>query len=168
MLQMLERNKKIKAWPERFQDTDKQFDVIITCEERCYDIVCEGLKGKYYTFIFLLWWSLWWLELVNSNKNDNKAVYVVNFDIKDNHEDATIGGRSILQLAQSVQKITLFYILLSLSLSMIYILLVSSWRKVKTWIQNSRKLLPSFRKNLLFLSYIVFVFTNLKYLLTNN
>lgn len=42
LLQMLERNLRIKEAPERFQDSSDKFDLIITCEERCYDIVCEG------------------------------------------------------------------------------------------------------------------------------
>lgn len=39
---MLDRNKRIKAMPERFQDTSKQFDVIFTAEERIYDAVIES------------------------------------------------------------------------------------------------------------------------------
>ena len=40
---MLERNKRIKAMPERFQDTSEEFDVIFTVEERIYDAVLEGV-----------------------------------------------------------------------------------------------------------------------------
>lgn len=42
VLQMLDRNRKIKSHPERFQNTEKQFDIIFTCEEKCFDAVCEG------------------------------------------------------------------------------------------------------------------------------
>lgn len=49
LIHMLERNRKIKEGPERFQDEKKyRFDVIITCEERCYDIVCEGSRCIYF------------------------------------------------------------------------------------------------------------------------
>ena len=40
---MLERNKRIKPTPERFQDTSEEFDVIFTVEERIYDAVLEGV-----------------------------------------------------------------------------------------------------------------------------
>ena len=33
---------KVKPKPERFQETDKRFDIIITFEERVMDIVVEG------------------------------------------------------------------------------------------------------------------------------
>ena len=39
MLHMLERNKRIKARPERFQEAEATFDVILTCEERVFDQV---------------------------------------------------------------------------------------------------------------------------------
>lgn len=39
---MLDRNRRIKPKPERFQDTDKHFDVIFTTEERIYDAVVES------------------------------------------------------------------------------------------------------------------------------
>ena len=42
ILHMLDRNKRIKAMPERFQDTTKEFDVIFTAEERIYDAVVES------------------------------------------------------------------------------------------------------------------------------
>ena len=43
ILHMLERNKRIKAYPERFQDSTEEFDVIFTVEERIYDAVLEGV-----------------------------------------------------------------------------------------------------------------------------
>lgn len=39
---MLDRNKRIKLRPEKFQDYKERFDVIICCEERVYDQVIEG------------------------------------------------------------------------------------------------------------------------------
>lgn len=39
---MLDRNKRIKTRPEKFQDCKDRFDVIICAEERVYDQVIEG------------------------------------------------------------------------------------------------------------------------------
>ena len=41
---MLDRNRRIKARPERFQLNFDKFDVIFTCEERVYDQVVEGIE----------------------------------------------------------------------------------------------------------------------------
>lgn len=38
---MLDRNRRIKQHPERFQLCTDQFNVVITCEERVYDQVLE-------------------------------------------------------------------------------------------------------------------------------
>lgn len=72
LLHMLERNKRIKSNPERFQATKQKFDIIITCEERVYDQVLECMESR---------------EPV-----DNSTVHVINIDIQDNHEEATIGA----------------------------------------------------------------------------
>ena len=42
LLQMLDRNRKIKVHPQRFMETSDAFDVIFTCEEKCFEVVCEG------------------------------------------------------------------------------------------------------------------------------
>ncbi|KAL3488965.1 RNA polymerase II subunit A C-terminal domain phosphatase ssu72 [Aspergillus germanicus] len=100
ILNMLDRNRNVKWGPERFQDWvpglpridhvskgDKGalgteggvVDVIITCEERCWDAVVD--------------------DLMNKGSPLNRPVHVFNVDIRDNHEEALVGGKAILELA---------------------------------------------------------------------
>jgi len=79
ILHMLDRNRRIKNSPERFQDCKERFDVVVSCEERVYDQLVEDLEGR---------------EVV-----DNQPVHVINLDIQDNHEEATIGAFLICELA---------------------------------------------------------------------
>ncbi|XP_026464098.1 RNA polymerase II subunit A C-terminal domain phosphatase SSU72 [Ctenocephalides felis] len=72
LLHMLDRNRRIKPRPEQFQVSELLFDVIITCEERVYDIVLETMESRGGAL--------------------NKPVHVINIDIQDNHEEATIGA----------------------------------------------------------------------------
>lgn len=39
---MLDRNRRIKQAPERFQDSKEKFDILISCEERVYDQVIRS------------------------------------------------------------------------------------------------------------------------------
>ncbi|KAL1966589.1 hypothetical protein VTN77DRAFT_4000 [Rasamsonia byssochlamydoides] len=105
LLNMLERNKNLKWGPERFQDWvpgmprvdrvangDKGskgteggvVDVIITCEERCWDAVVD--------------------DLMNKGAPLNRPVHVFNVDIRDNHEEALLGGKAILDLADRLNE----------------------------------------------------------------
>lgn len=103
VLNMIGRNRDVKWGPERWQDwqigvprlehaTDKGsegveaglVDVVITCEERCWDAVID--------------------DLMNRGSPLNRPVHVINVDIKDNHEEAAVGGRGIVDLANSLNQ----------------------------------------------------------------
>ncbi|KAM3584098.1 RNA polymerase II subunit A C-terminal domain phosphatase [Umbelopsis sp. WA50703] len=83
LLSMLDRNRKIKEAPQRWAESVEMYDVIITCEERCFDAVFE--------------------DLANRGEESSLSTHLINVDIKDNHEDALLGGRAILQLAQMIE-----------------------------------------------------------------
>jgi RNA polymerase II subunit A C-terminal domain phosphatase SSU72 len=106
LLNMLERNRGVKWGPERWQDWQVGVprvqhskdrgsegteggivDVVITCEERCWDAVID--------------------DLLSRGAPLNRPVHVFNVDIKDNHEEALVGGRGILDLANSLNQVAL-------------------------------------------------------------
>lgn len=51
---MLDRNRRIKSRPERFQDTKENFDIVITAEERVYDQVVESKQCGCFIVILIM------------------------------------------------------------------------------------------------------------------
>lgn len=80
---MLDRNRRIKRNPEKFQRCAERFDIIITVEERVYDQVVDYMESK--------------------SPEYNQPVHVVNMDIQDNHEEATIGAFLLCDLVTAVR-----------------------------------------------------------------
>uniref|UniRef100_A0A4X2KU44 RNA polymerase II subunit A C-terminal domain phosphatase SSU72 n=1 Tax=Vombatus ursinus TaxID=29139 RepID=A0A4X2KU44_VOMUR len=85
VLHMLGRNKRIKPRPERFQHCKDSFDLIFTCEERVYDQVIEDLNSR--------------------EQETFQPVHVINVDILDNEEEATLGAFLICELCECIQQI---------------------------------------------------------------
>lgn len=85
LLNMLDRNRRLKSCPERFQACPDKFNVIVTCEERVYEQVVEDLETR--------------------DKEDitGDPVHIFNIDITDNHEDALIGAILICNLCSKLQ-----------------------------------------------------------------
>ena len=97
LLQMLDRNRNIKRAPERWQDSKTVADIVITCEERCFDAVCDG---RYHAPLRNL--VLTHPDLLSRGGEFNRVVHIINVEIKDNHEEALIAGKAMLDLAAAV------------------------------------------------------------------
>lgn len=81
VLQMLARNAKVKTAPERWQDEKaKEFDVVITYEERVYDALVEDMEDR--------------------GSKDYYSVHLIGLDVRDNHTEAEIGAQHTRELVQ--------------------------------------------------------------------
>ncbi|XP_045162560.2 RNA polymerase II subunit A C-terminal domain phosphatase SSU72-like [Mercenaria mercenaria] len=84
ILHMLDRNRRIKPKPQRFQSCRETFDLIVACEERVYDQILEDLDSR---------------EKTDCSPH---PVHIINIDIQDNHEEATIGAFIIKDLVTTL------------------------------------------------------------------
>ncbi|CAM8924523.1 unnamed protein product [Rhodiola kirilowii] len=85
VLPMLKRNMGVKLAPQRWQDNaaDGIFDVVLTFEEKVFDMVLEDLHTRDHVLL--------------------KPVLVINLEVKDNHEEAATGARLTLELCQELE-----------------------------------------------------------------
>lgn len=91
LIHMLDRNRHVKKAPEKWQNNAEsgKFDLVITCEERCWDSVMDDLAQRMYSF--------------DDESDVRQIVHVINVDIKDDNENAIIGGRGILKLVNMIE-----------------------------------------------------------------
>ncbi|XP_057249799.1 uncharacterized protein LOC104891838 isoform X1 [Beta vulgaris subsp. vulgaris] len=84
ILPMLKRNSSVKLAPQRWQDNahDGVFDVVITFEEKVFDMVVEDLYNREPVLM--------------------KPIVIINLEVKDNHEEAAIGARLTMDLCQEI------------------------------------------------------------------
>jgi RNA polymerase II subunit A C-terminal domain phosphatase SSU72 len=80
MLHIMERNRRIKTGPERFQECPLEFEIILTVEEKVYDQVLECFAGR--------------------ESSSETPVHVINMNVVDNPEDATIGAFLLCELVE--------------------------------------------------------------------
>ncbi|KAM9915979.1 hypothetical protein OXX80_013760, partial [Metschnikowia pulcherrima] len=81
--------------PEKWHNNAEagKFDIVITCEERCFDSVLEDLMNR-----------------MNSKTEEEEeqdvrqVVHVINVDIKDDNENAKIGGMGIVRLVKMIHE----------------------------------------------------------------
>lgn len=105
---MLDRNRRLKLAPERWQESKTVADIVITCEERCFDAVCDGMSQYYQRYarrcIRCLTFSFRDIvDLLARGGDFNKPVHIINMEIKDNHEEAHIAGKAIVDIAAAVR-----------------------------------------------------------------
>uniref|UniRef100_A0A1I7TV36 RNA polymerase II subunit A C-terminal domain phosphatase SSU72 n=1 Tax=Caenorhabditis tropicalis TaxID=1561998 RepID=A0A1I7TV36_9PELO len=84
LLNMVDRNRRIKTRPQRFQSETREFDVVLCLEERVFDQVVDFLNRR-----------------VGTSGN---PVHVINIDIEDNPEEATVGAFFVGNLCDKLEK----------------------------------------------------------------
>lgn len=94
LIEMLNRNRHVKTAPEKWHTNyyAGKFDLVITCEERCFDSVLDDLQFRLYDKPS---------DLVIEAR---EIVHVINIDIKDDNENAILGGKGILKLVNMIHE----------------------------------------------------------------
>lgn len=85
VLQMLDRNSKIKKAPEQWRDARERFDVIITFEDRVFRTVVDDFITTRSPSVFA-------------------PGYVVNLEIRDTHLDAAYGAKMAVELVEAMDR----------------------------------------------------------------
>ena len=103
---MLDRNRRIKRNPEKFQQNKDCFDIILSCEGMLYNILYSAdssaspspEKSKNLERVYDQI-----LENFNTREQEEFGqCHIINCDIVDNHEDATLGAIILSQLIEEL------------------------------------------------------------------
>ncbi|CAI2344082.1 unnamed protein product [Caenorhabditis sp. 36 PRJEB53466] len=81
LLSMVDRNRRIKSRPQRFQNETREFDIVLCLEERVFDQIIDFLNRR-----------------VGTTGN---PVHVINIDIEDNPDEATLGSFFVAELCEN-------------------------------------------------------------------
>eukprot|EP01132_Coremiostelium_polycephalum_P004706 gene4706-5878_t len=85
ILNMLERNIKVKLAPEKWQEEMlARFDIVFTFDQRVYDMLIDDVAQRDTNVII-------------------SPVHIINLQVKDTHEEATGGANHALQLMNIIE-----------------------------------------------------------------
>ena len=84
MLHILDRNMRIKAKPEKFQESVAKYNVILTCEEKNYDAVVEHFESGESSHSHLA--HVINLDIVSCNISTLRSLLIHNIKIKNQSE----------------------------------------------------------------------------------
>jgi RNA polymerase II subunit A C-terminal domain phosphatase SSU72 len=85
VLNMLDRNLRVKQAPERWQDeTTKEYNVAVTYEERVFDALVDDMEER--------------------RRGSFRALHVLGLDVRDNHTEAERGAEHTVLLVEALQR----------------------------------------------------------------
>lgn len=103
ILQMLDRDRKLKFAPQRFQDENLKFDVVITFDQRVFERVIDDLRRKMAIAGSARARNLSLENQCVSRGFDSlipKPVHVINLETIDNHREAKARSQNTMYLLQ--------------------------------------------------------------------
>ncbi|GAM21895.1 hypothetical protein SAMD00019534_050700 [Acytostelium subglobosum LB1] len=87
ILNMLERNRRVKLAPEKWQEEQlARFDLVFTFDQRVFDMVIDDMTQR---------------DIGNSSI-PIQPVHIINLQVKDTHEEAVGGAQHALQLVNII------------------------------------------------------------------
>lgn len=100
MIQMIERNMKVKAAPERWHNEAERFQIVVSYDRRAYESIIEGTF-----FSRRIWRIIAPEDVIHRPVREGfgiNPVHLVNIETKDTHEEATNGALASLDLMERV------------------------------------------------------------------
>jgi len=85
MLRNMQRNMAVKTAPERWQENTEVFDVVVSFEERVFDVVEEVMVSR------------------RSSLQRLHPSLLINLEVKDSHEEAAVAAPQALRLAEMLE-----------------------------------------------------------------